>query len=131
MIKSFRRGSISQAVIAWLIFFAVVGKPLSSTAAPSTHSGWGSIPYSGIWSNGSQAGSGFGAWQLNPITNNANASYFIQSSVMNENGGLPGNGSNDINSGGVAWGMVAQNATVANATRPFPSALTSGQSFQI
>jgi 1,4-alpha-glucan branching enzyme len=55
----------------------------------------------------------------------------MQSSVMNENGGSPGNGSNDINSGGVAWGMTAQNGVVANATRPFPSGLTSGQSFQI
>jgi 1,4-alpha-glucan branching enzyme len=131
MIKNFRPGSVFQAAIAWLIFFAVVGKPLSSIAAPSTQSGWGSIPYSGIWSNGSQAGSGFGAWQFSPTTNNANASYFIQSSVMNENGGSPGNGSNDINSGGVAWGIMAQNGTVANATRSFPSGLTSGQSFQI
>ncbi len=93
--------------------------------------GWGSIPYSGIWSNGSQAGSGFGAWQLNPTTNNANASYFIQSSLLNDNGGSAGNGSNDINSSGVAWGMMAQNGVSANATRPFPSGLTTSQSFQI
>jgi 1,4-alpha-glucan branching enzyme len=131
MRKYFSWGEIPQAKIAWLIFFALVGKPLSSFAAPSTQSGWGSIPYSGIWSNGSQAGTGFGSWQLSPTTNNANASYFVQSSVMNENGGSPGNGGNDINSSGVAWGIMAQNGVVANATRPFPSSLTSGQSFQI
>ncbi len=131
MITNSSRGRIPQAALAWLIFFALISKPLSSSAAPSTQSGWGSIPYSGIWSNGSQAGTGFGAWQLNPTTNNANASYFVQSSVMNDNGGSPGNGGNDINSSGVAWGMTAQNGVVANATRPFPSGLTSGQSFQI
>jgi 1,4-alpha-glucan branching enzyme len=131
MIKSFSRGRVAQATFAWLIFFALVGKPLSSLAAPSTQAGLGSIPYSGIWSNGSQAGSGFGAWQFSPTTNSANASYFIQSSVMNENGGSPGNGSNDINSSGVAWGIIAQNGILANATRPFPTNLTAGQSFQI
>jgi hypothetical protein len=49
MSKYFSWGRILQAAIAWLIVFALVGKPLSSVASPSTQVGMGSIPYSGIW----------------------------------------------------------------------------------
>jgi len=117
--------------VALSLFFAALGKPLSSTASPSTQSGLGSIPYTGIWSNGSTSGSGFGAWQFNPVTNNGNAFYYIQSSTINDNGGTPGNASNDINTGAVAWGITALNGTIASATRPFPGALTTSQTFQI
>ena len=122
---------ISKSLVGCLLFFAAIGKPLSSPAAPSTQSGLGSIPYTGIWSNGSTGGSGFGAWQLNPITNNGNAFYYIQSSTVNNNGSTTGNGGNDINTGGVAWGITALNSAVAGATRPFPGALTTAQTFQI
>ncbi|MGD0058427.1 MAG: LamG-like jellyroll fold domain-containing protein [Verrucomicrobiia bacterium] len=91
----------------------------------------GSIPYSGIWSNGSQAGSGFGAWQLSPTTNSSTVFFFVGSSTSTDNGAAPGNGSNDINTAGVAWGLSASNGALASATRPFPTNLTSGQSFQV
>src|ERR1043166_4950801 len=126
-----RPARFPHALIVGLLFFAIVSKPLSSRAGISSQSGFGSIPYSGIWSNGSQAGSGFGAWQFNPITNNGNAFYYIQSSTQNNGGGAPGNGSNDITSAGVAWGLSAMNSVNAQATRPFPSALTTSQTFQI
>ena len=122
---------MSHAVIAGAIFFAVIGKPLSSLAGPSPQSGFGAIPYSGVWSNGSSAGTGFGAWQLSPTTNNGNVFYYIQSSTQNNSGGAAGNGGNDINSSGVAWGITALNSSLANATRPFPGALTTSQTFQI
>ncbi len=42
-----RLGNGLPSLIASLLFFAVVGKPLSSNAAPSSRPGYGSIPYSG------------------------------------------------------------------------------------
>jgi 1,4-alpha-glucan branching enzyme len=126
-----RRGRIARSLVC-LLFFAAIGKPLSSLATgPSAQPGMGSIPYTGIWTNGSAAGSGFGPWQFSPPTNNGNAFYYIQTSTLNDNGGSAGNGGNDINNGGTAWGMTALNSAVANATRPFASALTTAQSFQI
>jgi 1,4-alpha-glucan branching enzyme len=122
---------VSQAVVAALVFFALIGKPLSTLAAPSTQVGLGSIPYSGIWSNGSQDGSGFGAWQLSQPTNGPSVFFYVNSSTQTDNGSAPGNGSNDINTAGVAWGMTAFNGALASATRPFPSALTNGQVFQV
>src|SRR5579871_1015816 len=122
---------VSQSVIGCVIFFAIVGKPLSSSADPSTQSGFGAWPYSGIWSNGQNAGSGFGAWQFNPTTNNGNVFYYIQGATVNDGTTTPGNGGVDISSSGVAWGMTALNSSLAQATRPFPSALTTSQSFQI
>src|ERR1017187_4417531 len=129
---NYRSGRISRSLIACLFFFVIIGKPLSSFATgTSSQAGMGSIPYSGIWTNGSTGGSGFGPWQLSPPTNNANVLYYVQTSTLNDSGGNPGNGSNDINNGGVAWGITALNSTLANATRPFPGALATNQSFQI
>src|ERR1035437_3100530 len=125
-------GRISRSLIVCLFFFVLAGKPLSSVASgPSSQPGMGSIPYSGIWTNGSTSGSGFGPWQFSPPTNNGNVFYYIQTSTLNDNGGSPGSGSNDINNGGLAWGITALNSTVANATRPFPGALITNQTFQI
>ena len=89
------------------------------------------MPYTAIWTNGSSGGSGFAAWQFNPPTNNASVFYYAGTSTLNDSGGNPGNGSNDINNGVAAWGMTALNSSLANATRPFPSALTNSQTFQI
>jgi 1,4-alpha-glucan branching enzyme len=125
-------GKIPRLLIGCLVFFAVSGKPLSSLASgTSSQPGMGSIPYVGIWTNGSTAGSGFGPWQLSPPTNNANVFYYVQTSTLNDNGGAAGNGGNDINNGGLAWGITALNSTLANAIRPFSSALTTNQTFQI
>jgi len=45
--------------------------------------------------------------------------------------GSRGKRGNDINNGGLAWGITALNSTLANAIRPFSSALTTNQTFQI
>jgi len=129
---NYRCGKISRLLVVCSFFFVLSGKPLSSFATgPSSQAGMGSIPYSGVWTNTSTSGSGFGPWQFSPPTNNGNAFYYVQTSTLNDNGGSPGNGSNDINTGGLAWGMTALNSTLANATRPFPAALTNSQTFQI
>jgi 1,4-alpha-glucan branching enzyme len=91
----------------------------------------GSIPYTSLWTNGATGGNGFGAWQLNPTTDNGSVFWYVHSSTQNENGNAPGNASNDIDTAGVAWGVTATNGALASATRPFPSALTVGQTFQI
>ncbi len=128
---NYRRGRISRSFVC-LLFFAVIGKPLSSFATGvSAQPGLGSIPYTGLWTNSSTAGTGFSPWQFSPPTNNGNVFFYIQTSTLNDSGGSAGNGGNDINNGGAAWGMTALNGAIANATRPFPSALTTAQTFQI
>src|ERR1041384_7070042 len=34
-----------RSSVSWLLFFALVSKPVSSNATPSTHPGWGATPY--------------------------------------------------------------------------------------
>ncbi len=127
-----RSGRISRCFIGCLFFFVIIGKPLSSFASGvSSQGGLGSMPYSAIWTNGSTGGSGFAGWQFNPPTNNGNVFYYAGTSTLNDNGGNPGNGGNDINNGVAAWGMTALNGAIANAVRPFPGALTTSQTFQI
>ncbi len=131
-LMNYRCGKISRSFVVYLLFFSVIGKPLSSFATGvSSQTGMGSMPYVGIWTNTSSAGTGFGPWQFSPTTNNGNVFYYIQTSTLNDSGGSAGNGGTDINNGGVAWGMTALNSTLASASRPFNSALTTGQTFQV
>jgi 1,4-alpha-glucan branching enzyme len=131
MKKYFSRERFSQVATAWMIFFALVGKPLCSLAAPSLVPGMGSIPYTVIWTNGANGGNGFAPWQLSPTSGGSNVFFYIGSSTLNDNSSAPSNGSNDINTAGVAWGITALDGVLANARRPFTNALASGQSFQI
>ncbi len=97
------------------------------------------VAYSGGWTNGSNGGSGFGAWVLSPTTPGPNSGHFIGSSTANGDGaddgnvgGLPTDG--DINSslGPVAWGMYANSGNTASAIRPFTGGpLDAGQTFSI
>jgi len=131
---NYRCGKISRLLVACSFFFVLSGKPLSSFATgPSSQAGMGSIPYSGVWTNTSTPAAVLDRGSFSPPTNNGNAFYYVQTSTLNDNGGSPGgNGSNDINTRAVsAWGMTALNSTLANATRPFPAALTNSQTFQI
>src|SRR5579871_991994 len=130
--NDFRRGGfadVARVIIGCAIFFPLIGKPFSSFAGTSSLPGLGSIPYTSVWTNGSTGGNGFGVWQLSP-TNSASGFFYFNSSTNNNNGGTPGNGGNDINTGGVAWGISATNGVLANATRPFPGALTTSQTLQ-
>jgi 1,4-alpha-glucan branching enzyme len=122
---------ILRLALPFACICAVVPLARLVDAAPSTQAGLGSIPYNGIWSNGSTAGNGFGVWQLNPPTNGGNAFFYIQSSTLNDSGTAAGNGGVDIDTAGVAWGITAINGVNAQATRSFPGALTTSQMFQI
>jgi hypothetical protein len=93
--------------------------------------------YSGVWTNGSNGGVGFGAWQLF-IT--GYAGHLIQDSTKNGDGqddgvsnGIAGDG--DINTGSpakLAWGMSAIPGSSATAIRPFTGgALDLGQTFSL
>jgi hypothetical protein len=102
--------------------------------------------YSGGWTNGSNGGTGFGAWQL--LTVGTMSGHFIGDSTKNADGADDGNVNgkakdNDINtftgSGQpVAWGMYASEIGFGSATnsataiRPFTGGpLNSGQTFSI
>jgi len=78
------------------------------------------------WSNGSNGGSGFGAWDL---TNNNNdgstlfAGYFLGDSTA---------GAGDINTSGNAFGIFANPAgSFATAQRDFSSAMSVGETFTV
>src|SRR5579871_4835418 len=119
--NDFRRGGfadVARVIIGCAIFFPLIGKPFSSFAGTSSLPGLGSIPYTSVWTNGSTGGNGFGVWQLSP-TNSASGFFYVNSSTNNNN------------TGGVAWGISATNGVLANATRPFPGALTTSQTLQI
>lgn len=85
--------------------------------------------YTGAWSDGANGGSGFGPWVL--VSSNS-AGFFCGTSAANGDGdpGLTG----DIDTAGRAWGLYANltpSMGTALATRPFSSALESGQRFAI
>lgn len=83
--------------------------------------------YGGVWSNGSNGGTGFTVWDLSGNNNDSTtnfAGYFLASSTA---------GSGDINTGGNSFGIYANPATAfANANRGFAQGdLLSGQTFSL
>jgi len=80
--------------------------------------------YSGGWSNGSNGGTGFQPWILNPPVNGSSG-FFVFNSNNNGGGGGPG-----INTPtNVAWGTYGNSGNNAAATRPFVASLAVGQTF--
>ncbi len=71
-------------------------------------------------------GSGFGAWQLNPVENSEDQGVVLGDSNTNGDAGGPG-----INTDDLAFGLYARNGMVTEAIRPFASPLAIGQSFSI
>lgn len=67
------------------------------------------------WANGSNGGSGFGAWQLAPFSNSSTAGFFLGSSA--NNGSAPSGNINSTN--GTAFGLYANSGQTASAVRPF------------
>ena len=67
------------------------------------------------WTNGSNGGFGFGAWQLVPTSNSSNAGFFLGNSA--NNGFVPSGNINSANS--TAFGLYANNGQTASAVRPF------------
>ena len=107
----------------------VTALSLSMTASAATVGSDKASNYTtATWINGSNGGTGFGAWGL---TNNNNgtsifAGYLIQDSTLNASG----NG--NINTAGTSFGMYANPGTAfANADRSFVGALTLGQTFSM
>jgi hypothetical protein len=99
-----------------------------------------SVPaFSGGWTNGSNGGTRFGAWQLS--TFGTTAGHFIGNSTNNADGADDGinngtAGDSDINTGAiapVAWGMYADTGgSNALAVHPFTGgALDAGQVFSV
>lgn len=81
-------------------------------------------PYSDGWQTADNGGTNFGAWTLS-TTNSSNAGHFRGNSANN------GDGNGDINTGGVALGMYANNGGTSNAVRPFLSTLIPGTVFSL
>ncbi len=81
-------------------------------------------PYVGGWQSGDNGGSNFGAWTLS--TTSSNAGHFVGNSA--NNGSSP---SGNINTSGLALGMYANSGAVANAIRPFTTALPPGTVFSL
>ncbi len=77
--------------------------------------------------NGDNDGSNFQPWtNVNPASNNNNAGNFVASSTNNSG---DSNSDGDINTNGEAWGFYANSSNISEATRPFASPLTTGQTF--
>lgn len=80
------------------------------------------------WTNGSNGGSGFGAWQLTPSSNSNNAGFFLGNSA--NNGSVPSGNINSAN--GTAFGLYANSGQTASAVRPFTGgALAVGQTLSL
>jgi len=70
------------------------------------------------WANGSNQGSGFGAWSTTPPTNNDNAGVFLGDPLA---AGIQGMNTK-------SFGLYAKNGSTAKAIRPFSSSLAVGDS---
>ncbi len=77
------------------------------------------------WTNGSNGGTGFQAWNLYTSTTNGTAGFFLGDSA--------GQGFGNINTGGTAFGMFGNPTGInyANAERLFSNALNNGDAFLI
>jgi hypothetical protein len=113
MIKKLALGIVSLGLMA--------GAALAATNGTDNAANYG-----GGWTDGSNGGTGFGAWDL---TNNNNdgstlfAGYFLGDSTA---------GSGDINTSGVSFGIYANpGGAFADADRNFDSALSVGQTFSL
>lgn len=94
---------------------AVFGQAVDTTSDPA---------YAGGWANGSNGGTGFQPWILNPPVNGSSGFFVFNS---NNNGTNTGPGINTPTD--VAWGTYGNSGNNAVATRPFNAALTVGQTF--
>lgn len=114
-----------------LATLAIAGISQTTHAALVASDNAGNSVYSSGWSNSSNGGSGFGAWNL--TTTGSSAGFFTGSSTQNDNGNpLPAGDSSDIDSNKTAWGLYANSGSVATATRDFTGgALAVGQSFSL
>ena len=128
MNSRFFRGLL--AAVSFALLVPVVG------FAASLASDKASDPaYSGGWTNGSNGGVGWGAnpWVLvigSTQGTNSPTTHFISSSTNNNSSGDT-NGDGDINTAGVAWGMLGNGQEVDAARFLNGGGLVNGQKFVI
>jgi hypothetical protein len=113
--------------IRFLCAAAVLAAASGARAASIAFDNASDAAYNSGWGNGSNGGSGFGAWTLQ-AAGGSFGGHFIGSSSDNA-GGSSGN----INtSGNKSWGMYANTSNITDAIRPFTGNLTpTVQSFVI
>jgi hypothetical protein len=112
MMKKLALGIVSLGVMT-------IGAYAASNASDNA----ANAAYSGGWANGSNGGSGFGAWALSAGTNSG---FFIGDSTTNAGGTSGG-----INTSGKAFGEFANTGDTASAVRPFTGSLNVGQTFSL
>jgi len=107
---------------------ALLGAALMVGAGPGLAAGFDSAA-DPVYADGIldiNGGSGFGAWQLNPVENSDDQGVVLGDSNANGDAGGPG-----INSDGLSFGLYARNGLVTEAIRPFAAPLAIGQSFSL
>ncbi len=99
------------------VCLAIIGVlPATSRASTPGSDNASTNAYSGGWTNGSNGGTAFQPWSLNPTNTGGGQGYYIGSSTAN--GG--GNSGNDINTtNSKAWGFYSNNGNVTAAERQF------------
>ena len=122
------KASFFQKLALGLMFSACT---VSSSYAALLASDNASDPaYNSGFTNGTNGGSGFGAWQFantTGTTNTAFAGEFIGDSSTNGSGT-----SGNINSAGnKSWGLYSNTNNLADATRPFTGQLLTNEAFSL
>src|SRR5205085_8748468 len=112
-----------------VLFLGTALAAMATAATPGTDNA-NDPAYNSGWTNGTDGGTPatFSAWQLVATpTGTGTAGFFIGDSTTLGGGNSGGN----IDTGGKAFGMVAQSGATADAPRSFDSPLTAGQTFSL
>lgn len=106
------------------VFAIVLGAALGAQAAGYAWDNAAEDEYADGWQSGDAGGSGWGgSWALTTTTppDGDKAGFFVGTSQNN------GSGNGNVDTDGVSWGMYANNAYSASATRYFDGNLSIGQ----
>jgi hypothetical protein len=104
--------------------------PAAELAADSA----ASAVYNDGWQNGDDGGVGFEPWIWSTTSgDNTKNGFLYQSSTFNNanTGSYDDNGEFDIDTGGRAWGLYANDGQTASAVRPFSQAMSPTQVFRV
>lgn len=114
-----------RCVSILLMLFTVLASDRKADAANFAYDQADDLAYAYNWTNGSNGGFGFASWQIFTLGTNSDA--IIQSSTVN---GDNSNNDSDIDTPDSCWGLIAGEASLIYAIRPFTGGgLTQGQSF--
>jgi len=107
--------SVAWLILAWGLLPRLMASPASDMASNY-----------GTWTNGSNGGAGFGAWDLSNNNDDGSsvfAGYFLGNST-------PGTG--DVNTSGTSFGIYANpGAAVATAVRPLSAPMAVGETLTL